>query len=119
MVNSQPSEFDFNHWSSLAQKDPVEFENQRQDAIDNMIEQAPAHKRTRLRRLQWKIDQARKLSGSPMAACIKLSNLMWESVVGRNGLLDALNGHGYQQPRQMESAQILSFPIYPEPPASR
>jgi hypothetical protein len=112
MSDSNQQQFDFNRWSSLASEDPNEFEIQRQKTIDTMIQMAPAAKRSRLRKLQWRIDQQRKLAGSPMAACIKLSNMMWESVMGKNGLLDALEGR-YQHNR-LEPAQVLRFPICPE-----
>lgn len=112
MNDSNRSSFNFNEWSELASNDPDKFETQRRNAIEEMIRQAPASKRTRLRRLQWRIDQTRKLSGSPMAACIKISSMMWDSIMGKHGLLEALEG---RYPRMgIETANIVTFPIHPE-----
>lgn len=113
MINSSHSPFDFNEWSELASNNPDEFETRRRNVIEEMIRQAPASKRTRLRRLQWRIDQTRKLSSSPMSACIKLSNMMWESIMGQRGLLEALEGR-YPRHMGMETAQVVAFPIHPE-----
>ena len=83
--------FDFAEWSSLADSDPQAFEIKREQAIESVIQSMPDFKQERMRRLQWRIDQERRLAKSPLAACIKLSNMMWENVLGENGLLDNLS----------------------------
>lgn len=88
---ARPTEFDFDHWSELATRDPEGFEARRSEVIEAAIRRAPARTQTRLRRLQWKLDQIRRTSGTPLAACICMNNLMWESIHGRGGLLEALN----------------------------
>ena len=55
-------------------------------AIEAAIGNASPSSQTRLRRLQWRIDQERRLARTPMGACIRLSNLMWRSVLGPGGL---------------------------------
>ena len=77
---------DFDELMVLAMKDPDAFENERQKFIDSFIDNVPQEKRHRLLGLQWKIDQTRKLAGSPMASCIAISNMMWDS-------LNQLNQH--------------------------
>jgi hypothetical protein len=71
---------DFDQWMMLAKKDPDEFEEKRREHIDLFFENIPKNKRHRLKGLQWQIDQTRKLSRSPMASCIAISNMMWDSV---------------------------------------
>lgn len=81
---------DFEEWSALAQSDPVAFEARRAQAIEEFIGSVPAERRERLRRLQWRIDQLRRTSKTPLAACVRINRLMWESVCGHGGLLEAL-----------------------------
>lgn len=87
-------EFDFDHWSELAEKDPDAFEERRSAVIRQTIEQAPAPMRRRLQGIQWQVDNIRERSNNPMAACLKISNLMWKSVLEKDGLLDSLNSLG-------------------------
>ncbi len=84
------SDFDFDTWSSMARQDPAKFEAMRQQMIDDLIDSTPAHLRPRIIGLQWKIDQMRRQTNNPLAACIQISNLMWDSVLGEKGLLNAL-----------------------------
>ncbi|HKJ76196.1 MAG TPA: DUF3135 domain-containing protein [Gammaproteobacteria bacterium] len=81
---------DFEGWRRLAEDDPEGFERQRRATIDAAIDQAPGEQRDRLRRLQWRIDQVRERSSSPLAACVRLSNMMWERIYGKHGLLQVL-----------------------------
>jgi hypothetical protein len=83
--------FDVNAWFDLAEKDPDAFEDMRQRVIEEYVASAPPRLQQRLRRLQWRIDQECRLAGTPLAACIRLSHLMWERVTGPNGLLDSID----------------------------
>ena len=80
---------DFDDWSELAKTDPAGFEARRAQVIEEFIESAPAGKQHRLRCLQWRIDRARSKAKTPLAACIRLSQMMWESLMGEHGLLEA------------------------------
>ncbi|MFT5394962.1 MAG: hypothetical protein ACI85N_000141 [Gammaproteobacteria bacterium] len=40
--------------------------------------------------LQWQIDQVRATSANPMASCLKISQMMWDTTIGENGLVDHL-----------------------------
>ncbi len=88
--SSDKSDFEFTDWSTLATSDPAAFESKREQIIEDFIQSAPRSKQRRLRCLQWRIDQTRKLSRNPMDACVRLSQLMMDSVYGENGLLGAL-----------------------------
>jgi hypothetical protein len=111
LVKKNP--FDFSEWSSLADTDPKAFEVRREQAIESVIQSMPDARQERMRRLQWRIDQERRLAKSPMAACIRLSNMMWENVLGKNGLLDNLQHLDQQRLRHSsmtDNANILPFP---------
>ncbi len=113
MAKDATREIDFDRWASLAEHDPGAFERLREEAIDEFIESAPANMQQRLRGLQWQIDHVRGRSKTPMAACIRLSNMMWDRLVGEQGLLDALNsltnaGSDSHEPKA--SAKVLSLP---------
>lgn len=100
---------DFDQWSDLARSNPEAFEARRSKVIDEFIAAMPAHKQHRMRCLQWKIDQVRNQCATPMAACIKLSEMMWDSLIGPGGLnesLHRLRGGDYQTPA---SARVLEF----------
>lgn len=83
---------DFDQWAELAKSDPAAFEARRAEAIAALIDRMPAHKQHRMRCLQWKIDQVRNQAANPMAACIRLSEMMWDSLVGPGGLQEVLEG---------------------------
>lgn len=108
-----PTRPDFDHWAALARQDPELFETERSRVIETAIRRAPADKQPRLRCLQWKLDQIRKTSSTPMVASLLMNRLLWESVAGKNGLVDQLNRVlAPGQPAQMpcNSAEILPFP---------
>lgn len=94
MDHDKPADFDFETWQRLAKQDPERFEARRLEAIECFIDSAPASKQARLRGLQWQVDQTRARAKSPMAACSRVSALMWESVAGKEGLLNALASLG-------------------------
>ena len=81
---------DFDAWSALARTDPQAFEDCRDRTINEAILRAPAHKQLRLRRLQWKLNQIRNTSRTPMIACLRMNRLLWEAVIGDKGLLNCL-----------------------------
>jgi hypothetical protein len=93
---ASPTPRDFDAWAALASNDPQAFEQQRSLVIHRAIQRAPARKRLRLSRLQWRLDRIRETSRTPMAACLRMQAMMWQSVEGENGLLACL-----QQPSAM------------------
>ncbi len=87
-----PQRLDFDEWQALARSDPEAFEVMRRRVLQSVIERAPERSRRRLKGLQWRVDQVRRRAVSPMAACISLSDMMWEAFAGDNGLAQALRG---------------------------
>ena len=85
-----PPAQDFDRWAELARTDPEAFEVERALLIEAVIQQAPARTQHRLRCLQWKIDRIRDTSGTPLAACLRINRLLWDSLAGEGGLLARL-----------------------------
>lgn len=82
MSKSEKSQnkFEFDEWVKLSQKDPEAFEAMREAQIKEFIEGCDQERQHRLRCLQWKIDTVREKSDSPLAACVAISDLMWDSL---------------------------------------
>lgn len=83
--------FDFDEWAALARTDPQAFEARRLALIEKYLCQFPSPEQQRLRGLQFRIDMERRRARTPMAACLRLSAMMWESLLGYHGLRHALN----------------------------
>lgn len=105
------SKFDFEHWANLAHTDPEGFEASRSAVIEDAINRAPERTQVRLRRLQWQLDQVRRVSDNPMAACVKMNEMMWERFAGEGGLIDTLQllKDGEPAPPARGSAQVIPF----------
>ena len=84
-------ELDFYEAMELARTDPEAFEQYRKYIIDSLIARAPKRNREHLRRLQWRIDMERERASNPVAACVKLYEMMWDSFAGESGLVDTIN----------------------------
>jgi len=105
---------DFDFWKQLAKNDPEAFEALRREKIEQLIEQAPKPQRRRLQGLQWQIDQNRKLAASPMASCLAISNMMWDSLhqlnLRQHELLSATPGTLRRPQDAAPAATVLAFP---------
>ncbi len=111
------TDFDFEYWAELAKNDPEEFERLRKEQIDKIIEESPEDMQKRMQGIQWQIDQIRQTSKTPMAACIKISSMMWDNVLGDNGLVEAIeklqssDSEPVQHPKTIaNSADVIQFP---------
>jgi hypothetical protein len=105
-------EIDFDTWSELARTDPERFEALRLAAIERVIAGAPVENRDRLRRLQWRIDQERRLARTPLAACMRISRMMWKAVLGRGGLqqrIGELQQFDGTAPVELAPARVVAF----------
>lgn len=106
--------FDFDEWATLARNDPAAFEARRFALIEEFLRQFPPPDQRRLRGLQFRIDMERRRARTPMAACLRLSAMMWDSLLGSHGLkhaLDALARYPDFTPPtpQRRPARILPF----------
>ncbi len=99
---------DFDTLKEMAEKDPQALEALRQQHVDALIESAPSNTRRRLRGLQFQIDAQRSIHPTPMAACIKLSQMMYESFSELRYLLNEFTEQG---PRSIPREEINQSPI--------
>ena len=116
--NAESIRFNFDAWARLAQEDPAGFEARRREALEEAVRQAPAGRRHRLRGLQWRIDQVREQAGTPLAACLKISDMMWNTVVGPDGLIDNLRMLSQGRPRESSpegSGVVVPFRSHSSP----
>jgi len=85
---------EFDELSKLAKENPEALEKLRKDLVEQLIQSAPEQYQNRLKGLQVKIDMERRRAKTPIASCIRISQMMQESFTK---LRDALN--------QMQNAQ--------------
>jgi hypothetical protein len=114
MNNPSANPLDFDAWANLAKEDPDAFENLRRHVINRAIHKIPSDQRQkRIQGLQWRIDSLRQTSKTPMAACLKLYDMMWDTVLQENGLLDCLQGQkpGKTDPQQAKVLQFTRKPL--------
>ena len=116
--NCGQSRVDFDEMLDLAQHDPESFEEKRLEYIETFLNRIPLEKQQRLRGLQWQIDQTRRLARTPMASCIAISNMMWDSLNRLNCQQRELVKLTTGQPKTSTAveptlARILPFQIQP------
>ena len=81
MVNTRKKhKIKFDEWRELSQKDPKAFEDLRDKTINEFIDGIAVERQHRLRCLQWKIDKVRETNATPLAACVAISDMMWDSL---------------------------------------
>jgi hypothetical protein len=104
----------------LAQHDPQQLEDLRDQLARKTINSAPEPLRKRLRGLQFQIDAKRRLAKTPLSACIHISNMMHQSLEELSEVLNrpsakSANSHNRGKRRihsqqQNFDADILPFP---------
>ena len=107
--HSYSDSFDFDGWARLARTDRPAFERKRKRTIEAVIADAPARNQAQLRRMQWKLDRIREVSPTPLAACVRMQEMMWDSVLGDDGLLARLQQLPPDGPAPANTAKILEF----------
>ena len=105
MTQQRQRVFDFDHWLALARDDPEAFEVERRALIEALILRAAPDRQRRLRGLQFRIDMERRRARTPMAACLRFQSLMWDSLVGPDGLYDRVSA--------LSAAPLHSVPDHP------
>lgn len=115
MRKSQALEkLDFDRWLELAKSDPDSFEELRSQTIDEAIGRFAQSRQSHLRRVQWRIDRTRERSRTPMAACIAISSMMWDSFHHLNNTYKHLHeqtsaGQSVLELAPLPSATVLAF----------
>ena len=115
MTDISICEIDFEVWASLASSEPQSFEKLRRDKISALINNSTKCNQHRLRCLQWRIDKIRdKNKDSPMASCIAISELMWDTFQHLSDLLQDKAENGLSTPTPVMQANIIPFPAKSE-----
>ncbi len=71
---------EFEELVELAKQDPKGFEELRRELCQQVINEAPIETQARLHGMQFKLDMERERSSNSLAACIKFSSMMNESL---------------------------------------
>jgi hypothetical protein len=113
------SDFDFDAWALLARDDPEEFERRRRAAIDALIASSPESQR-RLAGIQFRIDMERRLAHTPLKACLRLSEMMWDTFLELQPALAEMYSHaaGAASPRLHLKLVKAGFGHAPTPPSA-
>jgi hypothetical protein len=101
--------FNFDSWAILARENPQLFEIKRKYIIEQAISQASPRRQKRLRCLQWQLDQIRNTSPTPLAASLRMQQMLWEKLAGDTGLLACLQGSATRPNPRRHTATILPF----------
>ena len=96
---------DFDRLEHMARHDPDGLERLRRRLVHELIERASPAQQRRLRGLQFQIDMERRRAPNPMAACVRLSTMMRDSLLN---LQQALNEPRRQRP-VTTPARVLRF----------
>jgi hypothetical protein len=91
--------FDFDEWASLAKSAPDIFEQRRRKHVERFVSEGQNTRR--LRGLQCRIDMERIRSRTAMKACLRISSLMWDSLLDCQ---EALNTFVYRDPQSENSS---------------
>lgn len=106
---------DFDQWVQLAASNPQEFEVLRRKIIHACIKRANSSRQQRLHGLQWRIDRMRENNQqSPMAACVAISNMMWETFTRLGDILQNPDSLTQQRADASHNATVISFPNQPQ-----
>ncbi len=107
MISELP---DFDTLMEMAKSNPEGLAKLREQHIQHLIENATPELQNRLRGLQFQIDAKRKISGTPLNACIEISQMMHQSFFElRKALNEGMESEQPAQPENTASAKILSF----------
>ena len=96
---------DFDTLQTMAKHNPEGLEQLRQRLVSDLIASAAPEQRRRLHGLQFQIDMERRRAPNPMAACIRLSTLMRDSLLR---MQQALNEPRRARPAAA-AARVLHF----------
>ncbi len=97
----------------MARNDPDRLEVLRQQLTSQIIENASSgHQRKRLEGLQFRIDLERERARSPLAATIKLSEMMCHSLAELHRSMVTPLSDDHETAARPEPAKVLVFPAF-------
>lgn len=110
-MSKQTTELSFDELKDLAVNDPQAFEAYRSAQIEATITSAPSHMQRRLRGLQFQVDAQRKIHSNPMGSCVKVYQMMQQSLAELDTLLNQQSQLCPETPiEDSRPAKVLSFP---------
>ncbi len=99
----------FDELALLYKQNPEQFERLRAQLIEQLILSAPQRMQQRLRGLQFRIDMERRKARNPIAACVRLTQMMRDSLVELEAVLS--NPAEFLRLREQQTeADIIPFP---------
>jgi len=117
LLTRKPQDYAFEDWQRLHETDPEAFELRRKEALEAVIQSAPADMQQRLRGVQFRVDMERARAGSDLAACLKAHSMMWDSLVRLRDALselsdlqkDGMLGAVARTPVEARTATVIPF----------
>ena len=92
----------FDDFVALLASDPEGFEALRTTLIENEIANAPLKDQRRLRGIQFQVDCARRASKNPIASCVKIQKMLYESAEELKSLVQYHCAHTDSPTNQMD-----------------
>lgn len=89
---------DFDELLHLAESSPKDFDQLRHSIIENTLTEASPSAKRRLAGLQFQIEMERRRAVSPLAACVRISQMMHDSLGELTALLRQESQHDYCKP---------------------
>lgn len=109
-MNNETQELSFDQLAELAVEDPKAFEEYRTTQIEMTISSASAKNQRRLRGVQFQIDAQRSMKGNATGSCVKVYQMMQDSLSNLNNLLqDFSNGTSTIEQYEAMPAKVLNF----------
>lgn len=100
----------FEKLREMAEKSPAELDKLQQTLTEKVITGAPEDIQHRLRGLQFRVEMEKSLSKTPLARCLKLSQMMHESFDQLRSLLNDMTTADSYQATPTTAADIIPFP---------
>lgn len=97
----------FEELAELAENDPFEFEALRVRLCSQMIDNAPDYLKRRLQGLQFTIDMERKRAKSSYMTCLKISQMMSDSLTELSQALT--NPEEYRRQYATQRCEVVSL----------
>jgi Protein of unknown function (DUF3135) len=98
--------------AELGRRDPKALQALGRLLTDDVIKQAPRPaSRRRLEGLKFRIEMERRRAPNPLAACARLSQLMFQSLSELHAVLNEPDG--YRKHNEPSSGTVLGFPNTP------
>ncbi|NKB97461.1 MAG: DUF3135 domain-containing protein [Pseudomonadales bacterium] len=99
----------------MARNDPDRLETLRQKLTQHVINNAQTdEKKRRLEGLQFQVDMERRRAGSPLAATIRISEMMCHSLADLHKSMVTPLVEESDPANQNRTADVLRFPVFAE-----